>query len=180
MEHAAWGFPLSDFYPKTCAGPVRLVKGKAFTDARLWGTPVQFKYRWAVQKAVGALTSGMHTFTISSNITHVGLGIAENGQSEGVPRYNAEYGRWVAELQQEHIVAVKKAITMFPARPLRKTHSLAGVVHPLREWAQLPTTLPHALQANPADDDADADKEDDDDYSLSGYSDGSDSTGVGA
>ena len=55
-------------------------------------------------------------------------------------------GRWVAELQQEHLVAVKKAVLNFPVRPFSRKHTLFGVVHPLHEWANTPTPLPSVQQ----------------------------------
>ena len=149
MAHVEWAFPLGDYYYKTCAGAVRLVTGARFSDLRLWGTPVQFKYKWAVQQVLGAATPGVHTFTISANITHAAL-------ANGVPRWNFEYNAWVSEQQQEHLLAVKEAITNFPVRPLRRNHTLAGQVHPLKDWATLPTPLSSVVLTNAEADAADA------------------------
>ena len=133
MEHAEWAFPLGDHYHKTCAQAVRLVSKGRFSDVRWWGTPVQFKYKWAVQRSAGSATQGVHTFTIMANIGHVGL-------ADGLPRWNIEYTRWVLELQLDHLMRVQQAVATFPVRKLRATHKLAGVVHPLSEWV---ATMPH-------------------------------------
>jgi hypothetical protein len=103
MADVEWAFPLGDLYHKTCADAARLVSRGRFSDLHLWATPVQFKYKWAVQRHLGAPTMGVHTFSVSANVTHIGL---EDGQL----RFNMEYGRWVAEQQQEQIDAVKRAI----------------------------------------------------------------------
>jgi hypothetical protein len=105
---------------------------------------VQFKYKWTAQSKLGESTFGANTLTIKANITHVPL-------AEGAPpRFNTEYGRWVAELQQEHIVAAKKAVLKFLVRPLSKSHRLYGVKHPLLEWAAMPTPLPAVVDAQAA------------------------------
>ena len=136
MAQINWAFPLHDYFPKTAMNSTRLVTRGRFSDLRLWGTPCQFKYVWAVQKKLGALvTTGTHVFSVSANITHI-------GHADGLPRWNTEYGRWVVEQQVEHIVAVKNAIIAFPARPFRANHKLAGVVHRLAVWANQPTVLP--------------------------------------
>ena len=140
MDHCTWAFNLGDLYDKTCADSTRIVTNGRLSDARLWGTPVQFKLKWAVQQQLGEATYGVNTFTVSANITHVGL------RADAPPRYNLEYGRWVAELQQEHLVAVKKAVLKFPVRPFSRKHKLFGVVHPLHEWANTPTPLPSMQQ----------------------------------
>ena len=173
MADVEWAFPLGDLYHKTCADAARLVTRGRFSDLRLWATPVQFKYKWAVQRHLGAPTMGVHTFSVSANVTHIGL---EDGQ----PRFNMEYGRWVAEQQQEQIDAVKRAIKKFPSRPLRANHSLAGVQHRLLDWAQQPTPLPHAVAAPVAVAAATeyngSDDEDEADDGVSSLSDGSDSS----
>ena len=74
MEHVKWAFPLHQFYPKTCGkGAVRLVSKGRFNDPRWWGTPVQFKYKWAASRKLGVPTMGVHVFTIDANIGHVGI-----------------------------------------------------------------------------------------------------------
>lgn len=138
MEHAEWAFPLHDYYPKTSVNGVRLVTKGRISDPRWWGTPIQFKYKWAVQSKLGVPTPGVHTFTIMSNIGAITL---VTGQ-EPLPRWNFAYKRWVVELQQEQLVSVKKAIVSFPVRPFRCNHKLAGVTHPLKAWAEEPTLLP--------------------------------------
>jgi hypothetical protein len=160
MLDVEWSLPLENFFGrhKTSVGPVRLVSKNRFQDARLFGTPVQYKYKWAVQRAIGVPTPGVHVFTITANITHV------NHQDPLDVRFNHEYGRWVGEQQVEHIDAVKRAILSFPARPLRATHSLSGVVHPLAEWATTPTPTPHTIGGDiSVSDDEDDDDDDDDD-----------------
>ena len=112
---------------------------------------MQFKYKWAVQKTLGTPTPGVHTFSIICNISHF-------GKTPGaVPRWNMEYQRWVAELQLEHLLAMKRAVTCFPARPFSRRHPLHGVVHPLSDW------VPHA-PAITAVNDAVADVDSDDSY----------------
>lgn len=167
MRDAEWGFPLSMLFPKTCAGLVRLVKGKHFSDPRTWGTPIQFKYRWAAQRKLGTPVQGVHTFTVMANINHTGLG-------DGLPRWNFEYARWVAEQQQEHIACVKDAIQSFPTIPLRATHLLSGVPHPLLAWAGTPTPLPNVIQQPTSAADAAAAADSDDDDNDSSPSDDSD------
>ena len=135
MAHVKWAFPLHEKFPKTSQDSARLVTRGRFSDVRLFGTPVQFKYLWQVQRKLGSVvTEGNHVFTVSANITHIGL-------ATGLPRWNVEYGRWVVEQQTEHIDAVKSAVKSFPARPLRRTHKLAGLVHPLNAWADEPTVV---------------------------------------
>ena len=175
MLDAAWAFPLDNYYPKTCVGPVRLVTNGRFNDLRVFGTPVQFKYKWAVQKEAGQAVMGVHTFTVTANIGHIGL-------HDGTPRFNTEYGRWVAEQQLEHITAVKSAIERFPVRPFRTTHKMAGVVHPLADWANAPTPMP-VLAAVPVDamaylDDDDYNDDDVDDISSQGSDGDGDGEGV--
>ena len=113
MEDVKWAFPLGDYYPKTAASAVRLVSKRRWADVRIWGTPVQFKYKWAAQRTLGETTVGVHVFTITANITHVGIGMAAAvgaAAETQVPRYNIEYARWTAEQQQEQLVAAKDAI----------------------------------------------------------------------
>ena len=151
MEHATWAFPLHNYHPKTTIGPVRLVFKKRFQDHRLWGTPIQFKYKWTAQRTLGIEQPVVHIFTICSNITHVGM-------AGGAPRWNTEYARWVPELQLEHIVAVKDAVKAFPSRPLRSSSTLASVVHPglaANPWALAPTPMPQAVLVNALVDDGD-------------------------
>ena len=151
MAHVEWAFPLHNYFKRDSDGPVRLVSRKMWQDLRLWGTPVQFSFKWGVQQVLGSLTQGAGTFTISSNITHVGK------QWPGAqPRWNTEYKRWVIEQQMEHLVAIKEAVASFPRLRLRATHKLSGVAHPLAEWALLPTTadsLPVATVVADGDDD---------------------------
>ena len=92
-DHVRAAFPLGEFYPKTCVDAVRLVTKRRLSDLRWWGTPVMFKYRWPAQKKLGVPTMGIHTFSIKANIGHAGL-------TDGLPRWNMEYARWVAEQQQ--------------------------------------------------------------------------------
>ena len=141
MEHATWAFPLENYFWKEAIGAVRLASGRRHQDPRLFGTPVQFKYKFAVPSSPGVPVAGVHMFTISANITHV-------GRQDGHPRFNYEYGRWVPELQQEHLLAIKRAVHAFPSRPFRSTHKLNGVVHPLAGWALDPTPLPHVKAAH--------------------------------
>ena len=153
-------FPLHEYFNfyKTCSGPVRFVCAKRWQDIRFLGTPVQFKFKWAVQKTLGMPTPGVATFSITANVGHVGM-------ANGALRWNTEYKRWVAEQQLEQIVAVKEAIQSFPCRPLRQTHRLSGVPHPLREWSDLPTLMPVVQNAQEVDgeDGGDEDDEDEDD-----------------
>ena len=156
MNDVNWAFPLDMYYPKTCVGPVRLVTKGRFSDARIWGTPVQFKYKWAVQRQLGAAVQGVHTFSVTANVGNIHL-------ADGGHLFNTEYEMWVAEQQQEQICAVKAAIQKFPVRPLRATHRLAKVQHPLLEWAGLPTPLPQVQAAGVttvSDDEYDDDDED--------------------
>ena len=174
MEHAEWAFPLHYYYPKTCVNSVRLVTRGRISDPRWWGTPIQFKYKWAVQRVLGIPTPGVHTFTIAANIG----AISHVAGHDPLPRWNYAYQRWVAEQQQEQLVAVKKAIKPFPTQPFRSNHHLAGVTHPMHAWAEQPTPLPTITSASaPAaaadageGDDADdySDEDDDDISSLSG------------
>jgi hypothetical protein len=152
MQHVRWAFPLGDYFPKTSVGSVRLVSKGRFSDMRIWGTPVQFKYRWAGQKTQGEATPGLHVFTISANIGHASL-------SDGTPRFNTEYRRWTAEMQQEQLVDIKRAIKSFPPRPLRATHKLSKKLHPLHEWAGSATLLPAVAAASSAIDDDEDDDE---------------------
>ena len=110
MEHVKWALPLHDYYNKTSHGPVRLVSKKRFQEIRFWGTPTQFKYKWKPQRKLGSTEYGVGVFTITGNIGNINL-------KDGTPLWNHEYGRWVAEQQQEQIVAVKAAIQAFPQRP---------------------------------------------------------------
>ena len=167
MAHVNWALPLHDYYHKTCSGPVRLVSKKRWQEIRFWGTPCQFKYVWAPQKKLESTEHGVGTFTIPGNVGHVSL-------KDGAPRWNTEYGRWVAEQQQEQLVAVKEAIQAFPRRPLRASHSLANTVHPLAEWATRHTPLPIVHQVrhvSVSDDESDGADESDGD-SSDGESDG--------
>ena len=156
MADVGWAFPLDDYYPKTCVGPVRLVTSGRFNDCRVWGTPCLFKYKWAVQKVRGEATMGVHCFTVSGNIGHIGM-------SDGMPRFNNEYGRWVAEQQLEHILSVKSAVKRFPVRPLKSTHKLHDCAHPLLAWAVSPTPMPVVAAAPVAEGDTDEEDDDDDD-----------------
>ena len=141
QDHTEWAFNLGDFYHKTCADATRVVTNGRLSDLRVWANPVQFKYKWTAQSKLGESTFGANTLTIKANITHIPL-------TEGAPpRFNMEYGRWVAELQQEHIVAAKKAVLKFPVRPFRRSHKLYAVKHPLLEWAAKPTPLPAVVDA---------------------------------
>ena len=161
MKHVEWGFALHEYshFYKTCSGPVRLVCGKTWQDVRVFGTPVQFKFKWAFQKTLGVPTPGVSTFSITANIGHVGM-------THGAYRWNTEYQRWVAEQQLEQLTVVKDAVKAFPRRPLRLTHRLSGVPHPLREWSDLPTPMPvvqvarHATVSDDEEDDAEEDTDD--------------------
>ena len=110
----------------------------------------------------------MHTFTISANISHAGP----------TPRWNTEYGRWVAEHQQEQLVAAKNAIINFPASPLRATHRLSQSKHLDAAWSLLPTPVPTVVAVAGATDNDDDDDDDDDEVSDGEDSDGDDD-GVG-
>ena len=140
MEHVKWAFPLHD-KPKECSGPVRLVSKKRYSEVRVFGTPVQFKYKWPPQRELNGTAHGVGIFTITANIGHIGL-------AEGDPRWNIEYLRWTAEQQLDQVRAVKAEILAFPRQPLRPTHVLFNKVHPLAEWAGLPTALPPVPAAN--------------------------------
>lgn len=156
MNHVKWAFPLHLFFPKEAMAAVRLVAKHRFCDPRMFGTPVQFKYRWPVEKVLGVATQGLHMFTISANIGAVSL-------VDALPRWNYEYLRWTVEQQTQHLLTVQEAITSFPSRPLRQTHSLKGVPHPLAEWATQPIVLPaivvpeHAADPDQVGDDASSD-----------------------
>ena len=157
MMDTEWAFPLHQFYRKTCQGPVRLAKGTMWQDPRLLGTPTQFKYKWQVQKELGVPTPGVHTFTISFNITHMGQ------EPTSAPRYNIAYERWVPELQLFHLSAIQKAVAAFPARPLSSKHPLFNAVHPLAHWQ--PAMPVAAVDRRELGEDANAfaDTDDDDD-----------------
>ena len=168
FDDVEWAFPLHDYYPKTSMGPVRLASSKRWQDGRVWGSPVQFKYKWAVQHALGVPTPGVHTFTICCNITHV-------GRAAGAARYNVEYNRWVAELQMQHLQAMQRAVAAFPARPLRATHHLSGVVHPLQEWQPVMPVVYNSVISvsddeddDPDDDDVDEGSDESDDCTIVG------------
>ena len=109
-----------------------------------------------MQKSLGVPTPGVHTFTITANITHV-------GKAAGAARYNTEFKRWVPELQLEHLLAVKRAIAAFPGVPLGPKHPLKHQAHPLADWQPV---MP-AVAANRRGPDepavADGDSDDDDD-----------------
>ena len=97
---------------------------------------------------------GVHTFTVTANITHI-------GREDGQPRYNMEYARWVAELQLEHLLAMQRAVVAFPARPLRATHTLAGVVHPLHMWQPFMPAVVEAAFVSVSDDEDEYPDDDD-------------------
>ena len=164
FDDVEWAFPLHNYYPQTSVGPVRLATGTRWQDGRVWGTPVQFKYKWALQRTLGVPSMGVHTFTVTSNVTHI-------GREDGQPRYNMEYARWVAELQLEHLLAMQRAVAAFPARPLRARHSLAGVVHPLKEWQPLMPAVIESPFVSVSDDE-------DDDPDDDGFDEGSDEGGT--
>ena len=163
MSEVEWAFPLHNYFPTTALGAVRLASQKRWQDPRVWGTAVQFKYVWTAQRKLGIPVPGVHTFTISSNITHVGM------TPDAVPRFNMEYLRWVSELQYSHLLAVKHAVDAFPIRPLGKSHPLHGAVHSLADWVpQMPVVVPAAAgeladEGDDDDDDDDDDIDDDDD-----------------
>ena len=136
MVHAQWAFPLHDYFPKDSSGPVRVACRGAWQDLRVWGTPVQFKYKWAAQRALGVPTPGVGTFTITCNVTHI-------GKQFGDERWNTEFNRWVAEQQMEHIIGGQGSGAGLPQQATAQDPCvLARKVHPLDTWSCTPTLRP--------------------------------------
>ena len=65
------------------------------------------------------------------------------------------------------IFAAKEAVLAFPKRPLRATHALHNLIHPLRQWAEIPTLLPPVAPFPTAGFHSISDDEDDDDSAES-------------